>query len=302
MGHDISAQEAASTSVTPALSLGTVQFGLPYGIANSSGQVDEVTAHAILRLAQDNGVRSLDTASAYGSSESVIGAFGSQMWRITTKLAALPDDCDDVAAWVESELRGSLNRLRATSVDTVLLHHPDDLLGTHGARLHETLMRCREQGLFRAHGVSLYRTGDLERFVGRFDIDAVQLPFNILDRELISGGYAQALRNAGIQVQVRSIFLQGLLLLSLDEQMRRFPAGETTWRTFAEWTAAQEISQYDACVRFAIGQADIDAIIVGVDSVEHLTTLLVTAEKPPIDVPLEIVSANPDVIDPRRWQ
>ena len=302
MGHDISAQEGASTSVSPALSLGTVQFGLPYGIANSSGQVDEVTAQAILRMAQDNGVHTLDTASTYGSSESVIGSFGSQTWRITTKLAALPDHCDDLGAWVERELRESVERLRTKSVDTVLLHHPDDLLGERGDELHEALMNCRKQDLFRAHGVSLYRASDLERFVGRFDIDAVQLPFNILDRELVNGGYARALRNAGIEVQVRSIFLQGLLLLSLDEQIRRFPAGETTWRRFADWTAEEEISPYEACVRFAMGQADIDAIIVGVDSVEHLTTLLVTAEKSPIDVPLDIESTNPDVIDPRRWQ
>ena len=284
------------------LSLGTVQFGLPYGVANTSGQVDEATVHTILRLAEDSGVYALDTASAYGSSESVIGSFGGETWRITTKLAALPDDCDDLGAWVESELRGSVERLRTRSVDTVLLHHPDDLLGTHGDELHEALMNCRKQGLFRAHGISLYRAGDLERFVGRFHIDAVQLPFNILDREFVTGGYARALRKAGIEVQVRSIFLQGLLLLSLDEQIRRFPAGETTWRRFADWTAEQEISRYDACVRFAIGQPDIDAIIVGVDSIEHLTTLLVTAEKPPIDVPLDIVSVNPDVIDPRRWQ
>lgn len=284
------------------LSLGTVQFGLPYGVANTSGQVDEATVHTILRLAEDSGVNALDTASAYGSSESVIGSFGGETWRITTKLAELPDDCDDLGAWVERELRGSVERLRTKSVDTVLLHHPDDLLGTRGDELHEALMNCRKQGLFRAHGVSLYRASDLERFVGRFDIDAVQLPFNILDRELVTGGHARALRNAGIEVQVRSIFLQGLLLLSLDEQIRRFPAGETTWRRFADWTAEEEISPYEACVRFAMGQADIDAIIVGVDSVEHLTTLLVTAEKPPIDVPLDIVSANPDVIDPRRWQ
>jgi aryl-alcohol dehydrogenase-like predicted oxidoreductase len=284
------------------LSLGTVQFGLPYGVANTSGQVDEATVHTILRLAEDSGVYALDTASAYGSSESAIGSFGGETWRITTKLAALPDDCDDLGAWVESELRGSVERLRTKSVDTVLLHHPDDLLGTHGDELHEALMNCRKQGLFRAHGVSLYRAGDLERFVGRFHIDAVQLPFNILDREFVTGGYARALRKAGIEVQVRSIFLQGLLLLSLDEQIRRFPAGETTWRRFADWTAEEEISPFEACVRFAMGQADIDAIIVGVDSVEHLTTLLVTAEKPPIDVPLDIVSVNPDVIDPRRWQ
>ena len=284
------------------LSLGTVQFGLPYGVANTIGQVDEATAHAILRMAKDHGVGALDTASSYGTSESVIGTFGSDGWRMTTKLAALPDICDDVATWVEGEIRGSLNRLRAASVHTVLLHRPDDLLGVHGGQLRDALLACREQGLFAAQGVSLYSTGDLERFMGQFDIDAVQLPFNILDRSLVTDGHARRLRDAGIEVQVRSVFLQGLLLLPLEEQIARFPTGESVWRALATWTNAHDLTPYEACARFALGQSDLDAIIVGVDSVEHLTTLLVTAEKPPIDVPLDIVSANPDVIDPRRWQ
>jgi hypothetical protein len=292
-------EESAAAS---RLSLGTVQFGLPYGVANTEGQVDEKAAHKILRLAQDHGIRSLDTASSYGSSESVIGAFGSDRWRITTKLAALPDDCEDITDWVEGEIRGSLGRLDATAVHAVLLHRPDDLLGPNGDRLHEALDACRTQGLFHAQGVSLYSTDDLERFVGRFHIDAVQLPFNILDRELVIGGHSRALRDLGIEVQVRSIFLQGLLLLPLAEQLRRFPAGEAAWRALAEWTAQSGISPYEACVRFALGQADLDAIIVGVDSTEHLAALLAVAAKPPLDVPASIACADADVIDPRRWQ
>jgi aryl-alcohol dehydrogenase-like predicted oxidoreductase len=292
-------EESAAAS---RLSLGTVQFGLPYGVANTGGQVDETAAHEILRLAQEHGIRSLDTASSYGSSESIIGAFGSESWRITTKLAALPGDCEDVAAWVEGEIRGSLQRLDATAVHAVLLHRPDDLLGANGDRLHEALNDCRKQGLFHAQGVSLYSTDDLERFIGRFHIDAVQLPFNILDRKLVAGGHARALRDLGIEVQVRSIFLQGLLLLPLAEQLRRFPAGEAAWRTLAEWTSKCDITPYEACVRFALGQVELDAIIVGMDSIEHLAALLDVAAKPPLDAPASITCADADVIDPRRWQ
>jgi aryl-alcohol dehydrogenase-like predicted oxidoreductase len=284
------------------LSLGTVQFGLPYGVANTTGQVDEVTAHAILHMAKECGVAALDTASSYGTSEAVIGTFGSDGWRITTKLAALPDTCDDIAAWVEGEIRGSLHRLRATLVHTVLLHRPDDLLGGRGAQLQDALAACRANGLFDAQGVSLYSTGDLERYEGKFEIDAVQLPFNILDRGLVTEGHARRLRDAGIEVQVRSIFLQGLLLLPLEEQIRRFPTGEHVWRALATWTNAHDLTPYEACVRFALGQSDLDAIIVGVDSTEHLAALLAVAEKPPLDVPAILVSDDPEVIDPRRWQ
>jgi aryl-alcohol dehydrogenase-like predicted oxidoreductase len=302
MGHDVGTQETLPFEMTPTLSLGTAQFGLPYGIANDSGQVRASEAHALLNLALDHGIRRLDTASGYGSSEAVIGAFGSAGWRVTTKLAALPDICDDIATWVESEIRGSLARLGTTSVHTVLLHRPEDLLGCHGKQLHKALMACRAQGLFVAQGVSLYSTGDLERFVGQFDIDTVQLPFNILDRGLVVDGHARRLRDAGVELQVRSIFLQGLLLLPLEEQVCRFPASESVWRAFANWTSEHQVSPYEACVRFVMGQTDLDAVVVGVDKCEHLTALLTVSERPPLDVPAHLVSEDPEVIDPRRWQ
>ncbi len=283
------------------ISLGTVQFGLPYGIANTDGRVASEEAHAILSSAYRHGIRRLDTAASYGPSESVIGSFGRHDWTITTKLAGLPNACPSVAIWVEAELKASLVRLHVASVDTVLLHRPDDLLGSSGKELYDALDACRANGLCNRVGISLYSANEIDQYLESYRLDVVQLPFSILDRGLATSGRASELNAAGIHLQVRSVFLQGLLLMAVEEQVRRFPQAEPLWRAFHGWCSANEVSAHEACVRFALGQADFDAIIVGVDSTEQLEALLALAEAGPLEVPEDLSTTDRDIIDPRRW-
>ncbi|MGP1664729.1 MAG: aldo/keto reductase, partial [Rhodanobacter sp.] len=70
------------------LALGTVQFGLPYGIANPGGQIGRDDAGQILALARESGIDTLDTAIAYGDSEACLGAVGTKGFRVITKLPA----------------------------------------------------------------------------------------------------------------------------------------------------------------------------------------------------------------------
>ena len=91
------------------LALGTVQFGLCYGIANQAGQVTRPEAKGMLQLALANGIDTLDTAIAYGNSEICLGEAGTQGFRVVTKLPAMPDDCADVGAWVKLQVSASLS-------------------------------------------------------------------------------------------------------------------------------------------------------------------------------------------------
>ncbi len=283
------------------ISLGTAQFGLPYGIANSGGQVPTSEAHQILDRAYQRGIRKLDTASLYGSSEAVIGSFDKHDWAITTKIAGLPADCGDVAAWVEGELKASLNALQIETVDTVLLHRPEDLLGSLGKDLYDALAACRATGLCKWLGVSLYSADEVDPYLEHFALDIIQLPFSLVDRGLVTTGRARELSKAGIRIQVRSIFLQGFLLMGVDEQVQRLPQADPLWRAFAAWCSEQGVTAHEACVRFAFGQADLDAIIVGVDSAAQLDALLDMVGAGPLAVPEDLSTTDRDIIDPRRW-
>ncbi len=301
MGWSHFVGENVVVKCTSRLSLGTAQFGLPYGIANSDGQVPTSEAHQMLDRAYQHGIRKLDTASLYGSSEAVIGSSDKHDWVITTKIAGLPADCGDIAGWVAGELKASLNALQIEAVDTVLLHRPDDLLGSSGKELYDALAACRANGLCKRLGVSLYSADEADPYLEHYALDTIQLPFSLVDRRLVTAGRARELNEAGISIQVRSIFLQGLLLMGVDDQVQRFPRAEPLWRAFAAWCSERGVTAHEACLRFALGQADLDAIIVGVDSAAQLDALLEMVGAGPLAVPDDLATTDRDIIDPRRW-
>ena len=144
---------------TPKLCLGTVQFGLPYGITNQAGQVPEVEVSRILDLATASGIELLDTAQAYGTSEMVLG----RCWpkgaprRLISKLPAGTGQ----ESWEES-LVASLERLQTPQLDGFLLHRASDLLASEGKALMDWLEGLRERGLVERIGVSIYVASELD--------------------------------------------------------------------------------------------------------------------------------------------
>ena len=123
------------------LVLGTAQFGLDYGIANQTGKVRFDGAQAIVSLAKDSGINTLDTATAYGISEKVLGDIGIDSWKVVTKLSALPADCANVMDWVQKTVVESLDRLKIEKLYALLLHRPLELLGKDGSRLLDSLSK-----------------------------------------------------------------------------------------------------------------------------------------------------------------
>ena len=98
------------------LTIGTVQFGLDYGVANKSGQVSRKDAKSIISLARLSGIDALDTAISYGESETCLGAIGLGGFKVITKLPPIPGNITDVATWVYDQMEESLYRLNLTSV------------------------------------------------------------------------------------------------------------------------------------------------------------------------------------------
>src|ERR1700694_363089 len=126
--------------------LGTVQFGLRYGIANQVGQVSRDGVAAILHQARAAGVDTLDTAIAYGESEQRLGEIGVGQFQVISKLPAMPENHTDVAAWVQESVLGSLKRLKIPKLHGLLLHRSQQLLDTQGDALYRALVTLRDQG------------------------------------------------------------------------------------------------------------------------------------------------------------
>lgn len=283
------------------LVLGTVQFGLPYGVANQGGRVSKEEAAVILRHARAVGVDTLDTAIAYGDSEQRLGEIGIGQWQVISKLPAIPDTCSDVDGWVRESVLGSLNRLGVPRLRGLLLHRPPQLLGSQGDALYCALVRLKEEGKVGKIGVSIYGPDELDALWPRYQLDLVQAPCNILDRRLITSGWLARMRQAGTEVHVRSIFLQGLLLMDRQRRPKYFSRWQNLWDQWDHWLDAQQLSPLQACMGFALSNSAIDRIVVGVDSLRHLNEVLAQLEAPAARAPDILASEDLDLINPSHW-
>lgn len=283
------------------LALGTAQFGLPYGVANHTGQVGRDEARAILAHARDAGIDTLDTAMAYGESELRLGEAGVEGWKVISKLSAIPPSCPDVAGWVQESVLGSLARLRIPRLSGLLLHRPQELLGEQGQILYRALSALKEQGLVVKIGVSIYGPEELDALSPHFRFDLVQAPFNIVDRRMATSGWLKKLHQSGTEVHIRSAFLQGLLLM--DEQRRPafFQRWQPLWKEWHRWLVEQALSPLQACLGFVLAQPEVGRVVLGIDSLEQLRGILASAGAPVVVPPTTLASQDLDLINPARW-
>jgi aryl-alcohol dehydrogenase-like predicted oxidoreductase len=283
------------------LALGTVQFGMSYGIANRNGQVGRPEARAMLQLAAANGIDMLDTAIAYGESETCLGEVGTEGLRVVTKLPAVPVGCPDVEKWVNEQIAASLGRLKVSGLYGLLLHRPGQLLEQGGAALYGALQKLKESGLVQKTGVSIYAPGELEELSRQYRFDLVQAPFNLIDRRLHTSGWMHRLKKEGAEIHVRSAFLQGLLLMPREAIPAKFAKWSDLLGKWHDWLARHSISAVQACLAFPLSFPEIDHVVVGADSVSQLQQIIRAANSvPPSDLP-DLACEAEDIINPARW-
>lgn len=259
------------------LALGTVQFGLTYGIANTAGQVPRPEAKAMLEMASDQGIDTLDTAIGYGESETCLGEAGIQNFRLVTKLPAIPEHCDDINAWVQAQFSASLTRLGVSRIYGLLLHRSEQLLGPNGKVLYQALLDLKNNGQVKKIGISIYSPEQLALIKPHYPLDLVQAPFNLVDRRLHQSGWMRRLKDAGIELHIRSVFLQGLLLMPQAAIPPSFAPWKNLWDKWHQWLPAQNTSAIQACLAFVLSFPEIDRLVVGADNLDQLAQIIVAA-------------------------
>ena len=292
----------------PQLCLGTAQFGLAYGITNAAGQVPEDAVAPLLLQAQQAGICWLDTAQAYGNAEAVLGRQlpAAHGFRLISKLPAQPQpefSAQDADAW-EQAFGASCQRLGVCGLDALLLHAPADLTKPGGQHLEAWLLGLREQGLVQRLGVSIYAAEDLDG-VSPALLDLVQLPLSLYDQRLLQNGTLARLRARGTAIHARSLYLQGLLLTPAAQWPRwvspRVRAHQQALETLAEQRGCRLI---DLALGFAREQLDLEAVVLGVCSVQELSELRQAwaAISPWQQGEWRTwVLQDPGILDPRRW-
>lgn len=283
------------------LALGTVQFGLAYGVANKVGQVSKEEASQILRMARESGIDTLDTAIAYGQSERVLGELGVDNFKIVTKLPSLPNDLSSVESWIDNQIEGSLNRLHIKKVYGLLLHCSENLLDANGARVARSMKQLKSRGIVHKIGVSIYDPYELDLVSEVMEIDLIQAPLNLVDRRLKNSGWLKRLHDKGIEVHTRSTFLQGLLLMPRSEIPQKFEYWSTIWDEWHSTLAELQITAVSACLSYPLSIPEVDRVVIGVDSLHQLQQIAQSSVQETQVSCLNIQCDDQRLINPSNW-
>lgn len=280
--------------------LGTAQFGMNYGIANEKGRVEEIEIKKILDIAIQKKIKYLDTAIAYGDSEKIIGKFNYENFEVITKISNIPKTILKKEKWIRNQVLASIKRLRIKKLEALLLHDPKQILDNNGSIIIKTLVEMKSEGLINKIGISIYNPSQIQQYLDIYKFDIIQAPLNILDQRMIQSGWMTLLKKSGIEFHARSIFLQGLLLMA--NKPNYFDKWTKLWNQLDDWLHKEHLTAMQACVRFALSQKDVSAVVLGVDSAIQLNQILLSGNNPLNKIPLFIQNIDDEnLLNPSNW-
>jgi aryl-alcohol dehydrogenase-like predicted oxidoreductase len=285
------------------LGLGTVQWGLRYGLANQQGITPPETVREILTEARGYGITILDTASLYGESEAVLGNNSLEGFRVVTKTPrfATPVITDEHALNLTHTFTQSLQRLSTRKVYGLLIHHADDLLVPGGEKLVAAMMALKETGAVEKIGVSVYNEDQVDAVMKIFKPDIVQLPISVLDQRLLLNGQLARIKKSGVEIHARSVFLQGLLLMPLNSVPAYF---DPIRPLLGQWHAAAEaqgLTPVQAALSFVRDIPYVDTVLVGVENLEQFRSCCVDFSVPATFDASGLACHDPMYINPALW-
>jgi aryl-alcohol dehydrogenase-like predicted oxidoreductase len=264
------------------IALGTVQFGMSYGISNQSGQTKKLEVGRILEYASKEGINMLDTAPSYLRSENVIGELcnnftSSDYWDVITKTPNFKGvnaiGNKQVEKLIESfEL--SRDKLKQKCMYGLLIHSCDDLFLPGGDKLFYVMEQLKKDGVVKKIGVSLYDSSQIDRVLDNFSIDLVQLPVSILDQRLIKSGHLKKLKKYGVEIHARSVFLQGLLLMPLKNLPLWFKPIFGKLKRFHDKAEELNMTKIQLALGFVQSIDEVDKVVIGVNTIKQLLEIV----------------------------
>ena len=285
----------------PALSLGTATFGSDYGIANHGKGTTSSDVKQILNEASELNISHLDTASSYGRAEQLIGQFWpkGRPLKITTKVS--PDDCK-TASSIFSAVQKSLAATQAVEFWSVLLHDPTELLGGNGSEIRNGLLQVLDAGLATRIGISAYSEREVELAKDYMpELTVFQIPENLCDRRKYHSTNLGEMSQQGDQFFVRSVFLQGLLLMNPKEVPWEVRDAVGVLKILNDFCLERSISVLDLCLGYAKSIPWASGVVVGVASVEQLRKFNSSFHSTAYEEFSEVPVLGDWLIDPRNW-
>jgi aryl-alcohol dehydrogenase-like predicted oxidoreductase len=282
------------------LGLGSGQFALDQPQATVRGRNPLAEARDILDIAARSQLAVFDVDGHSGVAQAALGEIlpRPNPFRISISTVR-PDRGPD---FVEAEARAALRRMGVEQADAILVPAAADLFGPHGLALWDRLKSLKDQGLTRKIGVSVFASDDPLGVARRFRPDIVQAPASLLDQRLLIDGTLAALAGLGIEVHLRSIFLNGLLFLPPDRAPTHLKAAASRISRARRLIAEGRSDPLQAALGFALSRVEAATVLVGVTSPAELSAVIAAASSPPPDLDWdEMAIDDPIALDPRAW-
>ena len=286
------------------LAIGTAQFGQAYGFNSTSTNVNNEQALKIINYCYVNGIRSIDTAHAYGTSENILGKIGVNKFSVNSKFCIQDIGSKELTEKaILSLVQESLCRLKVHKLDSLLLHRSEDLLGPSQNLIISAMNTLKEKNLISKFGISVYAPEEIFQCLEVCDLDVIQAPVNFFDRRFLDSEVIDKCKNHQIELHARSIFLQGLLLLEKAKIPKKFLNFSDELGLWHKFLAENNLTPLQACLAFVLTQQELSKIIFGIDSLEQLMEITSAAsEFKDIKTKFsENISPNNNLIDPRLW-
>jgi len=273
------------------LALGTVQFGLEYGISNIDGQISFDEAKEILSIAKPNNISVLDTASAYGSSESILGNLGVSEFNIVTKFSN---------SNILKNFTDSIKLLKVNSLDGYIAHNANVLI--ENQNIWGELLKLKKDGKINKVGYSIYTCSELDKLLELgFIPDLVQVPYNFLDRRFES--YFPILKKMGCEIHTRSTFLQGLYFLDVNSLPAFFDPIKPYIKQLNGICPTSQLKA-EALLHFCMSNNNIDKVVVGVSSAKELNEIISGMHKGTVNLnefEVDFNSFPEEILLPYNW-
>tara|TARA_B110000027_G_C16100145_1_gene292654 strand:+ start:1003 stop:1857 length:855 start_codon:yes stop_codon:yes gene_type:complete len=282
------------------LSIGTAQFGFKYGICNKDGIIKNQEVKKIIEFCRYKKISSIDTAQGYGKSHKVLGSLNLDKFQITTKISNIKKKTiKDLENYITLEIDKILKELNTKKVYALLIHDVSQLKGKFGENFYNVLQNLKKSKKFIKLGVSVYTKKELEFIIKKYNIDIVNLPISVANQEFCEKNYLLKLKKKKIEIHVRSIFLQGLLLSNYRYLPKRFKNNKFFLEWF-KWLKMHNYDSLDASLGFIKNIKYINKIVIGVDNHYQLKTI-VKAYKKSIKFNFKKFSQSSILRAPSKW-
>lgn len=248
------------------LILGTVQLGIDYGILKKKPTIEE--SKQILNYAINSNILTFDTAQGYGNSEEILSSISNN--KNVTIITKIDFENLNTEKKILDKIYISLKRLNVNKIDVLLLHSFNDF---RNKNLLEILFSLKDKNIIDKIGVSLYTLQEAIEVFEDNRISVLQIPFNYLDRQWDNKIFQEKIKTNNIEIHVRSIFLQGILV----NDYRFWPKFDDFNTKLVydriEITSNKfNLSKLELVISYVNSCKWINKIIFGVDNIDQLQT------------------------------